>query len=78
MKPGIPCRQTYGTYTLHGHPKTVELPVTITTGNGALQLTGSMMFNLSDYDVHVPAVLVNDPITFTVELTAKHLSESGN
>ncbi len=60
-----------GLYTLHGHQKPVTLPVTITAVKDGLQLNGGMTFNLSDYDVHVPAVLVNDSISFTAELSAK-------
>jgi polyisoprenoid-binding protein YceI len=60
-----------GTYTLHGHQKMVELPITITTGTNSLQLEGSMIFNLSNYDVHVPPVLVQDPISFTANLSAQ-------
>ncbi len=61
---------THGTFTLHGRQLAVDMPITLSASSGTLQASGSLIYKLSDYDVHISGFVVNDTITFTANLMA--------
>jgi polyisoprenoid-binding protein YceI len=59
-----------GTLELHGHTRTVEIPISATLDGAKMTATLETSVDLLDYEVNVPTAIMNSKVTFKAAIVA--------